>query len=164
VTDPSSGPDDPQYDKAENAALKRIGPPARLMLFLSLLNLVMGVYVMVRMILLKKEGPNAELREQADKIAKDPVTPEFFKRWTAEDFLTFSANSILGCCGISGLVSVFTLAGARRMLELRSYGLAVTAAVLMAIPCLTPGCFLGQLAGVWAFVILMQPDVRKAFQ
>lgn len=163
MTDPSSDPDDPQYDKAEIAARKRVRVPARLLLFLSILNLVMAIYFMVNTIALKKEGPNAALREQADKIAKDPDAQKIFQGWTAETFLTVTANGILGCCGISGLVSVLTLAGARRMLELRSYGLAMTAAVLMAVPCLTPGCLVGQVAGVWAFVILVQPDVRKAF-
>jgi hypothetical protein len=163
VTDPSTGSDDPQYDKAEIAARKRVRLPARLLLFLSVLNLVTGIYFMVRAIMLKKQGPDAELREQADKIVKNPDAGELFQGWTAETFLTVVANGILGCGGISGLVSVLTLAGARRMLELRSYGLAMSAAVLMAIPCLTPCCVFGQVAGIWAFVILVQPDVRRAF-
>jgi hypothetical protein len=163
VTDPSSGPDDPQYDKTEIAALKRIRRPARLLLFLSVLNLAIGIYFMVRAIVLKKQGPDVELREQVDKMVKNPDAGDLFQGWTAETVLTVVANGLLGCGGISGLVSVLTLAGARRMLELRSYGLAMTAAVLMAVPCLTPGCLIGQIAGVWAFVILVQPDVRKAF-
>ena len=163
MTDPSSGPDDPLYDKAEIAARARVRTPARLLLFLSVLNLVTGIYVMVRAIALKKQGPDAESREQADKIVKNPDAGELFKGWTTETFLTVAANGMLTCGGISGLVSVFTLAGARRMLELRSYGLAMSAAVLMAVPCLTPCCLISQVAGVWAFVILVQPDVRKAF-
>lgn len=164
MTDSADGMDDPQPDKAELAARKRIRLPARFLLFLSVFNLVTGIYVMVRMIMLKKEGPNAALRELADKTAKDPDAPEFLKGWSAETYLTVTANGTLGYCGISGLISVLTLAGARRMLELRSYGLAVTAAILAAIPCTTPCCFLGQAIGVWAFVMLMQPDVRRAFQ
>ena len=164
MTDPSSSSDDPPYDKAEIAARNRVRLPARFLLFLSVFNLVTGIYVMVRMIMLKKEGPNAELRELADKTAKDPNAPEVFKGWTADTFLTVMANGTLGYFGISGLISVLILAGARRMMELRSYGLAVTAAILAAVPCTTPCCFLSQAVGVWAFAMLMQPDVRRAFQ
>jgi hypothetical protein len=164
VTDPSSNSDDPPYDKAEIAARQRVRLPARFLLYLSVFNLVTGVYFMVHMIMLKKEGPNAALRELADKTAKDPTAPAVFKGWTADTFLTVTANGALGYFGTSGLISVLILAGARRMLELRSYGLAVTAAILAAIPCTTPCCFFGTAIGVWAFAMLMQPDVRRAFQ
>ena len=162
MTDPADN--NPQREPVETAALKRIGPPARLLLFLSVLNLVGVVYLMVRAIALKKQGPDANMRESWDEMQKKPGAQEMFPGWTAGTFLTVTANTFLGYGAISGLVSVLTLAGARRMIELRSYGLAVTAAVLAAIPCMTPCCLLGQVAGVWAFVILMQPDVRKAFQ
>ncbi len=146
------------------AARRRVGPPARLLLFLSVLNIVGVVYLMVDAIVLKKQGPDADLRQRWDEMQKDPEAQGVFAGWTAETFLTCAANTLLGYGGFAGLVSVATLAGARRMLELRSYGLATTATVLMALPCITPCCFLGQVVGVWGFVVLMQPEVRRAFQ
>ena len=62
-------------DKAEIAA-QRVGPPARLMLFLSLLNLVMGVYFMVRMILLKKKGLTRNCESRGIK-RQGSGTPDF---------------------------------------------------------------------------------------
>ncbi len=164
MTDPDAGKDDSQADKAEIAARKRLRLPARFLLLVSVLNVVTGIYLMVHAIILKKQGADAEVRQRWDIMLAKPGGKEIFEGWTADSFVTATANGLLGYGGISGLISVLTLAGARRMLELRSYGFAVTAAVLTAIPCMTPCCFLGQAAGVWAFVMLMQPDVRRAFQ
>jgi hypothetical protein len=50
------------------------------------------------------------------------------------------------------------------MISLRNYGLAMTSAVLTVIPCVTPCCLLGQAAGIWALVVLMNNDVRAAFR
>jgi hypothetical protein len=63
-------------------------------------------------------------------------------------------------------VSLITALGAIRMMMLKSYGLAVIAAVLAAIPCVSPGacCLLGEGVGIWALVILLNPEVRSAFR
>jgi len=76
---------------------------------------------------------------------------QLFRGWTVETFLSAFANTLLGYGGISGLASVLTLAGRGGCWSCDLYGLAVTAAVVTAIPCVTPCCFLGQAVGVWAF-------------
>jgi hypothetical protein len=164
VTDPGNSPNDLPGDKKEIAARKRVGPPARLLLFLSVLNLLGSIYFMAYSIIIKKEGPPASFQDQWDKEQKNPESRPFLADWTAGEFATAAANAMLGYFGIAGLVSVATLAGARRMVELRSYRLAVASTILMASPCLTPCCIFGQIVGVWGFVMLMQPDVRRAFQ
>ena len=69
----------------------------------------------------------------------------------------------LGWGGLTALVAVLTLFGSIRMLSLHSYGLAMFGAILTAIPCVTPCCLVGQIAGIWAIIVLMNPDVRRAF-
>ncbi len=64
----------------------------------------------------------------------------------------------LGC-----LASVVSLLGALQMLKLKSYGLAMTAAILMLLPCGQCCCLLNIAAGVWALVVLSRPEVRTAF-
>lgn len=62
-------------------------------------------------------------------------------------------------------VSVIILVGAVQMKKLRSYGLAMTAAILSVIPCTSPCCFLiGVPIGIWAIVVLNDPVVKRAFQ
>ena len=65
--------------------------------------------------------------------------------------------------GISVLLSFLIIAGSIKMKQLQAYGFALTAAVLAAIPCISPCVILGIPFGIWAFVVLMSSDVREAF-
>jgi hypothetical protein len=60
---------------------------------------------------------------------------------------------------IGGLI-VF---GSMKMKNLQSYGLAMTAAIIAMVPCISPCCLLGLPAGIWALVVLMKPEVKAAF-
>ncbi len=73
----------------------------------------------------------------------------------------------LPMCGAMNLAAVILpiLAGAR-MRALRSYGLCVAGAVVAAVPCVSPAscpCLLGMIFGVWALIVLLNPDVKNAF-
>ncbi|GLH74949.1 hypothetical protein GETHLI_34510 [Geothrix limicola] len=59
---------------------------------------------------------------------------------------------------------VVVLMGALKMKDARSYGFAMTAAILAMVPCLSPCCCLGLPFGIWALVILVKPEVKGAFQ
>jgi hypothetical protein len=63
------------------------------------------------------------------------------------------------------LAVVILFAGVR-MRQLRSYGLAVTGSFLAAIPCLSCSacCVLGEIAGIWALVVLFNSEVRAVFR
>jgi len=67
--------------------------------------------------------------------------------------------------GVVGVVmSVVALMGAVRMKNLRSYGLAMTSAIIMLIPCIWPCWFLSMPFGIWALVVLANGEVRAAFR
>jgi hypothetical protein len=53
--------------------------------------------------------------------------------------------------------------GAMKMQKLQSYGLAMAAAVIAALPCTSPCCLLGLPIGIWAIVVLMNQSVKAAF-
>jgi hypothetical protein len=57
---------------------------------------------------------------------------------------------------------VFLIAGAVRMLQLKSYLTAVTAAILAVLPW-SPGWLLGLPFGIWALVVLSRREVVAAF-
>ncbi|MBN2432012.1 MAG: hypothetical protein JXQ27_11070 [Acidobacteria bacterium] len=90
------------------------------------------------------------------------------------EFGRFSAgmSELIFASGIGLLLSVFALVmdgfiifGAVRMRQLRSYGLAVAAAILSLIPCLSSPCFvLGVPFGIWSLVVLLNGEVRAAFR
>ncbi len=66
---------------------------------------------------------------------------------------------------VAGLIIDAIIAyGAIKMMKLESYGFAVAAAILAIIPCLSSPCIvLGLPFGIWALVVLMNPEVRKGF-
>jgi hypothetical protein len=163
--DASYGLDDPQHPD-DGAALRRVRPAAIFLLIVNVLNLLAGVYFMVNGIIVKKGGGDVEA--QTEKMWDDMKADErdAMKKIgisSPSDFVTLVGNICLGWGGLTALVSVLSVFGAARMLSLRSYGLAMFGAIVTAIPCVTPCCLIGQVAGIWAFVILVQPDVRRAF-
>lgn len=60
---------------------------------------------------------------------------------------------------------VFLIYAFSRMHVLRSYGMALTGAVISVIPLLgSPCCVLGLPFGIWALVVLNNPSVKSAFR
>ncbi|MBW8038725.1 MAG: serine/threonine protein kinase [Planctomycetes bacterium] len=60
-------------------------------------------------------------------------------------------------------VAGITILGAWKMRKLELYGLAITASIVAMLPC-TPGFIIGLPAGIWALMVLKQPDVKAAFR
>ena len=60
-------------------------------------------------------------------------------------------------------VAGVTILGAWKMRKLELYGLAITASILAMLPC-TLGFIIGLPAGIWALMVLKQPDVKAAFR
>ena len=57
---------------------------------------------------------------------------------------------------------LLVLLAAVQMKGLRSFGFAMTGAILAMIPC-NVCCLLGLPFGIWALVVLNRPDVKSAF-
>lgn len=71
------------------------------------------------------------------------------------------ASLIYGVFAVFAAVAFF---GALRMKQLRSYNLAMAAAIISVIPCTTyVCCMLTMPLGIWALVVLMKPEVKAAF-
>jgi len=76
--------------------------------------------------------------------------------------LTSPGSVITGSIGIIlAATGLLTYLGARRMMRLRSYGLAVAAGVLQLV--LSPGSLLGLPIGIWALFVLTRHEVHVAF-
>ena len=96
------------------------------------------------------------------------VTGLFFvsghNRWLDPMFGNFGIGSFSGMASVSlvffkvipGLLILF---GAFQMLRLRSYAWAMAAAILSIIAC----SLIGLPVGIWAVIILLQPDVQETF-
>jgi hypothetical protein len=98
-----------------------------------------------------------ERPEQWDELQRNGYTAQWVIDTIVRSFFTGS--------GLTGFVALLIVVGAVRMIQLRSYGLAVASSVLSSLPCISPSSclMLGVFAGVWALVVLLDPDVREAF-
>jgi hypothetical protein len=61
---------------------------------------------------------------------------------------------------IASLVVAF---GGYQMKSLGNYSSAMTAAILSLIPCCSPCCVVGIPFGIWALIVLNDPEVKSAF-
>jgi hypothetical protein len=140
--------------------------PAVGLLIVAVLNLLLGLGLLGLGFIYSQIPPDKaeEMLEKQD--------PQRFAQMrqaglNAETLLKSYTYGGLGGGAVALLVALVTAVGAVRMIMLRSYGLAVIAAVLTAIPCISPGacpCLFGMAVGVWALVILLDPEVRSAFR
>jgi hypothetical protein len=63
------------------------------------------------------------------------------------------------------LGSVLSMLGGSLMCARKARGFAILASIITAIPCLTSACcLLGLPIGIWALIVLFQPDVKAAFR
>lgn len=67
--------------------------------------------------------------------------------------------------GVFAVFSAVAFFGALRMKQLRSYNLAMAAAIISVVPCTTyVCCMLTMPLGIWALVVLLKPEVKAAFR
>jgi len=75
------------------------------------------------------------------------------------------AAVFLDCCGLTlPCLFVFPLImlGGFQMVRMQTYWLAVTAAILAMLPC-SAACVVNLPLGIWALVVLLNPEIRGAF-
>lgn len=113
---------------------------------------------------LKPVDQVAKEQEQGQEIVKQmlPVLPQ---QQTPEQLKITEAVGNLVWGALAGLAALPLVFGGIQMCRLRSYGLAIFASILALVPCISCSgcCVLGQVAGIWALVVLANPDVRSAF-
>ena len=66
--------------------------------------------------------------------------------------------------GITRYQWLVVLIASIQMMRLRGHGLAVAGSVLAMLNLGNLCCILGLPFGIWSLLVLMRPDVRKAFQ
>jgi len=166
MSEPPYGLDEPPPGPEPQAMKGRVMPPAIFLLIVNVLNLLIGLYFLFEAYLFKSGNPFAQAYMEQQWKDMDPDQRDELKKqgWTPAGFVEVAGNITLAGGALGLLVGVIGLFGAVRMMSLRSYGLAITASILTAIPCVSPCCLLGQIAGIWALIVLLNADVRSAFR
>jgi hypothetical protein len=173
----ASGPEEPpEYVPTAQPAAdttfvqQRVQTPAVALIVVGILNLFMALVQIAGTVWIIV-APE-QIQKMMDDIQKDnPGGPNPFKAMLGgqgqQQFggtASVIQNTILSLLMV--LVVALNLFGGIRMLSLRSYPLSVAGAISAAVPCLSCGgcCLFGQIIGIWALVVLLNPDVRSSFQ
>jgi hypothetical protein len=167
MTFPEEARDEPGDDACESgrAAWQNASLPALLLILAGLLNLLGGLGIIS--VAIYYMGMTTE---QFAGMTRNALTDPFLKGVEVEgmtiDGLKDLSVRVYFIWGSAALVAgLGVLSGGMTMRSLNHYGLALTGAALAAVPCLSPVgcCGLGQIAGTWALVVLLRPEVRSAF-
>lgn len=125
--------------------LRRVRPPAFLLLVVGSLNVFFSLSILVAA-LFKIPVPNVQAHTSADPATVVlPVTATLFLGIAAS--LVFAATTIWG---------------ALNAMSLRGYAIAIMGALTSTLP-LSCTCALGVFVGPWMFFTLLRPEVRKVF-
>jgi hypothetical protein len=65
---------------------------------------------------------------------------------------------------IALIVAIPTIMAGSRMKNLRSHTLSLITAALACVPCTSGCCCLGLPIGIWAIIVLVNPNVKAAFR
>lgn len=149
----------PAYGPAPTTA------PAVGMVVVAVLNLLFGSYLMLNgLVSTRMSDEQIEtIMEQQQPENIDQLRQAGFDGPWLRRFMQYLG---FGGGGLHVFLAMLTLLGGMRMLFLRSYGLAVFCAAVMAIPCVSPAacCLMGEAVGIWALIVLLNPNVRALFR
>jgi hypothetical protein len=166
-------PDEPYDDRFQRplddaAHIKgRVQPPAIALIVVGILNLFFALYMVVNSVY-TTVMPAEKLKAQQSAMyeALPPSMRAEADQKTAGEMKMQAMLINWPLTLFAFLASVLPIAGGIRMLSLKSYALGMIGAICAAIPCMsiTACCGLGEGIGIWAIVVLLNPDVKSAFQ
>lgn len=131
-----------------NDTLNKLKAPAIGLIIAGALNAVTGLYLLVSSLVQFSRGAlNRSFTTEAEQVGF---------------VIGFWGTAVFGILGF--LFTPVIIYGAIQMMHGRSFGLSRTAAILAVVP-LTSCCFvIGIPFGIWALVVLAQPDVKALFR
>lgn len=98
---------------------------------------------------------NYDLMKQLFPNQSQPPFEEFVKQAQVQQSVIY---------GIRIVLAIVIAAGAMKMRALQGYGLAMAASIIALIPFCPNECCCTLPFGVWSLVVLLQSDVKRAFQ
>jgi hypothetical protein len=158
-------PADPYAPRASEISGKVI-PPAIAMIVVAVINML-GCLYMVFSSLVSMNLSDEKYKENMMMFYTPEMKAEMQKNPPPIAQVRMISTVVgVGGFGLGGLLALLTVFGAVRMMSLKGYGLAVFSAIVTAIPCIScmACCGFGEGVGIWALVVLLNPDVRAAFR
>ncbi len=153
-------------------SVQRVKVPAVFMIILGILNLLCACLVLLRGLSLQSMDQDTYNRQREQTLKAIfaafpmPEMEKALREVDTEQEKTQAVSQAVGTGVTLLLVGALMILGGSCMFGLRAYGLAVTSAILTALPCLSCSacCGFGEAVGIWSLVLLFSPDVRAAFR
>ena len=143
-------------------ARRRVQTPATILQVFGGLSL----FITVAYVALLFAAPDVILRGQYDWMVDlqkgQPNAKQLppFDDWVKEQQIQ---SGIVQIIAIAGSIVIFLAGG--KMKQLQSYGLSMTGSIMAILPtCTNNCCCLSVPFGIWALVVLLNSDVKLAFQ
>jgi hypothetical protein len=130
-----------------NDVTRKLRAPAIALISLGALNVLSGVILILGRLVRLVQGTEPVITDDARRLGYELSG------------IYFPIVSL-----ISIAVAPIIIFGAIRMMRAQNYPVAILAAILAMIPLSSVCCILGFPLGLWALIVLRDPDVRKAFQ
>ena len=107
----------------------------------------------------------AQLEEQLQTQNPQQLADLKKQGYTVDQVRTWLVNGGFIWAGVDFLASLLVILGGIRMMSLKNYGLALFASIVAALPVVSCSgcCGAGEIVGIWALIVLLNPDVRAAF-
>jgi hypothetical protein len=161
---------DPEFSEREKRIRDRTNVPGILLIVVGVLNIVSGFWMLqqgVSVLRLTPDQFREQMKEGAKAMHQEKALEDYEKNgMSMEQMQSFTTKSMIGCAVINLLGSLLVIYGGINLRSLNHYGLAVIGSLWALLPCISCSgcCGLGQVAGIWALVVLLSEEVRSAFQ
>lgn len=146
------------------SAQEKVKLPARLLLAAAIVMILFGL-LNIGLVLSGQDFTVQFLefmeQQQPPGKARDDMAKEVEKARTRDKTPEYIQNAIFSTFGMT--LDIFILIGAIRMRSLRGRTLAMVGAICAIIP-FNSCCCIGMPVGIWALMVLSQPDVKAAFE
>ena len=126
---------------------KRLRAPAIALICLGGVNILSGVVLLLGRLANIIKGNEPVITDEARRLGYETATIYF----PLVSLLSIAAAPIL-------------IVGGIQMLKRRRYSLAMLAAILAIVPVTSVCCIPGIPIGIWALIVLLNRDVKAAFQ
>jgi hypothetical protein len=146
-------------------AMQKTNVPGILLIIVGVLNLLGNGYLLVDGIIVLAV-PKEMMKQQMQNVNPEQEK-QLEQAGISMDKLIGGAGLVYLIAGALGLlVAILTIIAGAMIRSLRGYVLGVVCSILVCIPLLSffGCCLLGQVAGIWALVVLLSADVKAAFR
>ena len=161
-TDDRGGGYDDYEDRTDSRTARirrardRVSLPAIFLLIVGLICLAWNVMAIGLLWMAPDTVVRGKYDLMKDMFPQQPLPPyeEYVKQEQVQQSVMYSIRIV---------VAILIVVGAMKMKAVNGYGLAMTAAILSVIPACPNECCCTLPFGIWALVVLLNADVKRAF-